>query len=223
MKYLAIGDAPRLEELISLLPDSLPVATGQEIPGNVAAYDVVFDLCFDEVPHRLLAYQQASETLLIAGAAGQSLAKALHDTPIDRAPLLIGMNTLPTFIRRGLLEWSTLSDTTKTKGEEIAAALQLPVEWIDDRTGMVTPRIILMLINEACYTLQEGTAGMEDIDQGMKLGTNYPYGPFEWADRIGIAHVHRILEALHQDTGDERYRISPLLRRQYLMNKPFYG
>ncbi len=223
MKYLAIGDPQRLEELSSILPDTLTLTTGQEIPGNVAAYDVVFDLCFDEVPHRLLAYQQAPDTILIAGAAGQSLAQALHDTPMGQPPHLIGMNTLPTFIRRGLLEWSALSDASKAKGEEIAAHLQMPVEWIEDRVGMVTPRIILMLINEACYTLQEGTAGMEDIDQGMKLGTNYPYGPFEWADRIGIAHVHRILEALHQDTGDVRYQISPLLRRQYLLNRPFYG
>ena len=73
-----------------------------------------------------------------------------------------------------------------------------------------------MIINEAFYTLQEGTASPEDIDKGMKLGTNYPYGPFEWCERIGLAHVYELLEAMYEDTKEERYKICPLLKQQYL-------
>lgn len=74
-----------------------------------------------------------------------------------------------------------------------------------------------MIINEAYYTVQEGTASRLDIDQAMKLGTNYPYGPFEWCQRIGIKHVYELLEAVYEDTHDERYKICSLLKREYLM------
>jgi 3-hydroxybutyryl-CoA dehydrogenase len=86
---------------------------------------------------------------------------------------------------------------------------------------MVTPRILFMIINEACYTLQEGTASKEDIDTSMKLGTNYPFGPFEWANKIGIKHVYETLEAIYLDTHDERYKVCPLLKTMYLKGEEF--
>jgi 3-hydroxybutyryl-CoA dehydrogenase len=75
-----------------------------------------------------------------------------------------------------------------------------------------------MIINEAYYTVQEGTACRTDIDLGMKLGTAYPKGPFEWSEEIGIDHVYETLEALYQDTKDERYKICPLLKTEYLQS-----
>lgn len=87
---------------------------------------------------------------------------------------------------------------------------------VDDRVGMVTPRVISMIINEAYYVVQEGTASREDIDLAMKSGTNYPYGPFEWIRRIGIKHIYEVLEAVYEDTKDERYKICPLLKKEYL-------
>jgi 3-hydroxybutyryl-CoA dehydrogenase len=95
----------------------------------------------------------------------------------------------------------------------------LPVE---DRVGMIKPRVIFMIINEACYTLQEGTASIEDIDMAMKLGTNYPFGPFEWCDRIGVTSVFETLAAMYEDTKDERYKICPLLKTKYLKGEKFY-
>jgi 3-hydroxybutyryl-CoA dehydrogenase len=73
-----------------------------------------------------------------------------------------------------------------------------------------------MIINEAYYTVQEGTANRADIDQAMKLGTNYPLGPFEWCHKIGIADVYETLEAIYNDTHDERYKICSLLKHDYL-------
>jgi 3-hydroxybutyryl-CoA dehydrogenase len=69
-----------------------------------------------------------------------------------------------------------------------------------------------MVINEAYYTLEEGTAQRDDIDLAMKLGTNYPFGPFEWAKRIGIRHIVNLLDAVYQATKDERYKVCALLR-----------
>ena len=71
-----------------------------------------------------------------------------------------------------------------------------------------------MIINEAYYTLQEGTASRADIDTAMKLGTNYPFGPFEWSKRIGIKTIVKLLDNIYADTHDERYKICPLLRSE---------
>lgn len=99
---------------------------------------------------------------------------------------------------------------------EKLAALQIPFVRVADRVGMITPRVICMIINEAYYTLQEGTASKADIDLGMQLGTNYPHGPFAWAERIGIREVRSLLEAMYNDTKDPRYKLCPLLKTESL-------
>ena len=71
-----------------------------------------------------------------------------------------------------------------------------------------------MIINEAYFTVQEGTAEKDAIDQAMKLGTNYPHGPFEWAEMIGLENVLDLLEAVYADTRDERYKVCPLLKKE---------
>lgn len=106
----------------------------------------------------------------------------------------------------------------EVKLKSICEKLETPYLLVDDRVGMVTPRVISMIINEAFYTVQEGTATREAIDMAMKLGTNYPFGPFEWCQRIGIRHVYELLEVLYEDTKDERYKISALLKKEYLLN-----
>ena len=107
----------------------------------------------------------------------------------------------------------------KTKVDLTSVCDELGTDYliVDDRVGLVTPRIICMIINEAYYTVQEGTATKADIDAGMKLGTNYPFGPFEWCAKIGVDHVYELLEAVYEDTKDERYKICPLLKKEYLL------
>jgi 3-hydroxybutyryl-CoA dehydrogenase len=129
---------------------------------------------------------------------------------------------LPTFIERKITELTIADDKDAPATELLANKLQWNIRVVSDRVGMVTPRIIFMIINEACYTLQEGTASIKDIDTAMKLGTNYPYGPFEWADKIGIKNIYELLEALYNDTKDERYKICSLLKTKYLKNEKFY-
>ena len=104
----------------------------------------------------------------------------------------------------------------KEKLSLMCGKLETDFEIVEDRVGMVTPRVICMIINEAFYTLQEGTAEKEDIDLGMKLGTNYPNGPFEWAEKIGIKNVYELLESVYEDTKEERYKICPRLKKEYL-------
>ncbi|MBL7850653.1 MAG: 3-hydroxyacyl-CoA dehydrogenase [Cyclobacteriaceae bacterium] len=124
---------------------------------------------------------------------------------------IYGFCGLRTFLAREVLE-VTLAPGGKVQDlEKVCAALGTSFQVVADQAGMISPRVIGMIINEAFYTLEEGTATREDIDLAMKLGTNYPYGPFEWAERIGLKDLVSMLEAVYRETNDERYRICPLM------------
>jgi 3-hydroxybutyryl-CoA dehydrogenase len=82
-----------------------------------------------------------------------------------------------------------------------------------DRPGFVVNRILIPLLNEACFALEEGLATAEDIDTGVKLGLNHPMGPLTLADFIGLDTCLSIAEVLHRELGDDKYRPSPVLRQ----------
>ncbi len=128
---------------------------------------------------------------------------------------LFGFCGFNTFFERDLFEVSIHNQQDKQVLDTTLQSLSTEYELVSDRPGLVTPRVISMIINEAYYTVMEGTASKEAIDTAMKLGTNYPYGPFEWSKKIGLQHIYELLEALFLYTGDSRYRISPLLKKEY--------
>ena len=132
-----------------------------------------------------------------------------------------GFCGLPTLLNRPLLEVSLYDEADREQLAAICAALGTDYRLVADRVGLVTPRVICQIINEACFTVQEGTATMQDVDLGMRLGTNYPRGPFAWANAIGVERVYAVLDAMWHDTHDERYKICPLLKRQALRGAPF--
>jgi 3-hydroxybutyryl-CoA dehydrogenase len=70
-----------------------------------------------------------------------------------------------------------------------------------------------LIINEAARSLEEGVAQADEIDIAMRLGVNYPQGPLRWADQIGLDEVFAVLEGLERETGDDRYRPTPLLKK----------
>lgn len=82
-----------------------------------------------------------------------------------------------------------------------------------DAPGLVFPRILSLIVNEAARALDEGVAEASEIDTAMKLGVNYPEGPLRWADRAGVDEVLAVLEGLHAETGDDRYRPAPLIKK----------
>lgn len=92
-------------------------------------------------------------------------------------------------------------------------ALGFTPEVVEDRVGLVMPRILSMIINEAAFCVMESVSSAADIDTAMKLGTNYPKGPLEWADEIGIDVVTDMLEGLKLEYAQERYRTCSLLKQ----------
>ncbi len=104
------------------------------------------------------------------------------------------------------------ADDTFTTIDELAKKMGKTTIQAKDYAGFVVNRILLPMINEAIYALYEGVGGVEDIDQGMKLGTNQPMGPLALADLIGLDTCLAVLERLHHGLGDDKYRPCPLLR-----------
>ena len=88
-----------------------------------------------------------------------------------------------------------------------------------DDYGFIAARIIAMIINEAYYALEENVSTKEQIDIAMKLGTNYPYGPFEWSEKIGIEKIYLLLEKL--SVQNKRYTIAGSLKTTAEKNKIF--
>jgi 3-hydroxybutyryl-CoA dehydrogenase len=122
-----------------------------------------------------------------------------------------GFCGLRTFMNREVLEVALKSEADRATLLSTCEKLGTSFEVVADQAGMVTPRVICMIINEAYRTLEEAIASPEDIDLAMKLGTNYPWGPFEWADRIGPGNVVSVLKEAQKETGDERYEVCRLL------------
>ncbi len=103
-----------------------------------------------------------------------------------------------------------------------SSTLRREAVCVKDSAGLVMPRVVAMVINEAAFALMEGIATKAEIDTAMKLGTNYPFGPLEWADQIGVGQVVATLQGVHAEQGEDRYRPAPLLLRMRLANERFY-
>lgn len=124
------------------------------------------------------------------------------------------INAWPTMINRKIIEVSGAENIQqKNEVKSIFDGLGWAFQDVPDTIGMITPRIVSMIINEAWFSLAEKVSTREEIDTAMKLGTNYPYGPFEWGDKIGLAKIRHLLSELQKT--DNRYSIAPGLDGEF--------
>ena len=218
MKILIIGDDAHYDELQAKFGAGHQysvIGIHRDAEKFLDANDLTFDFTIDEQPDQLAMYAKRSVTVFL-NTCKLSLSELTHLSRAGMKCTLFGFNGLPTFLNREIFEVCLLAKSDEPRLKQLCADLKTEYLLVEDRVGLVTPRVISMIINEAYYAVQDGTATREDIDMAMKLGTNYPFGPFEWSRRIGIRHIYEMLEALYDDTHDERYKICPLLKKEYL-------
>lgn len=159
--------------------------------------DVYIDLLFDGSEARVAGLQKLLPALVIINSVNFRLA--------ETDARFIRFNGWPTMAGEKIE--AAGAENFRPKAEEVFRAFGKEITWVADVTGFVTPRIISMIINEAYLAREEGLSTQEDIDRAMKLGTAYPYGPFEWAEKIGTKNIFSLLRLLSQQ--EARYQPAP--------------
>lgn len=123
------------------------------------------------------------------------------------------INGWPTFLNRSVWE---IAGTVNEAVEAVFRSLNIRINLVKDEPGFIAARVIAMIINEGYFALEDNVSSKAEIDTAMKLGTNYPLGPFEWVDKIGKQNTLALLQKLY--ATDNRYKPSELLIKEATEN-----
>jgi len=169
-------------------------STNEVIPNGDLFIDASFEEegpCFSTVQNRIV---------LVNGVC----------TPSEKLPKnFVRFNGWDGFVSQPSLEIAG-NDEAVTQAKELLTAAGITTIVSADELGMIGPRVVSMIINEAYFALAENISTKEEINTAMKLGTNYPYGPFEWCELIGFQRVSTLLQQLART--DERYSLAPVFQ-----------
>jgi 3-hydroxybutyryl-CoA dehydrogenase len=161
--------------------------------------DAFMDLCFENTPERI--------EMLAKLFPKPVFVHSVTDTLEEIHPNFVRMNGWPGFLKGHCLEASANEEMQIKAGQLLGEELV----FVKDAPGFVSARILAMIINEAYFTWEAGTSSKEEIDIAMKLGTGYPYGPFEWGEKIGLIRIAELLKRLSID--DPVYEVAASLIR----------
>ncbi|MFT8247321.1 3-hydroxybutyryl-CoA dehydrogenase [Roseomonas sp. BN140053] len=194
------------------------IAPGTEM-GALGDCDIVIEAATEKEALKTAIYGQLCpilrpEAILATNTSSISVTRLAAST--DRPDRFIGMhffNPVPVMKLVEVIRGIATSDSTHAAVEALAARLGKTTATAEDFPGFIVNRILLPMINEAVFALQEGVGDVRSIDTGMKLGTNQPMGPLELADFIGLDTCLSILRVLHEGLGDSKYRPCPLLAK----------
>ncbi len=187
-------------------------------PADFAGCDLVIEAATENLTLKTALFKKCDQALakgalLATNTSSISVTKLASET--SRPELVIGMhfmNPPPLMKLVEIVRAVQTSDATYTTIKALAEKMGKTVTTSKDAPGFLVNRMLIPMLNEACFALQEGVGTPEDIDTGAKLGLNHPMGPLELADLIGLDTVLFIAEVLHKDLGDDKYRAPTILR-----------
>lgn len=201
--------------------------------GDLKSAQVVIEAIYENLEAKIGIFKQLDlqcphDTILASNTSSLPITQLAGCT--KRADRVIGMhfmNPVPMMQLVELIRGIATSDETYQLIRSLSLGLgKTPVE-VNDYPGFIANRILMPMINEACYALMEGVASAEDIDTVMKLGMNHPMGPLTLADFIGLDVCHAIMQVLYTGFSDSKYRPCPLLWKMvqagYLGRKTGHG
>jgi 3-hydroxybutyryl-CoA dehydrogenase len=152
--------------------------------------DVIVDLLFDEDPSRTGLLKSLDSKLVIIN----SVIATLSETD----PSFVRINGWNGFLEKNIIE-AAGKEENRQKAEEAFSLFDKTITWLPDHAGFISARVISMIINEAFLAIHEQVSTKEQVNTAMKLGTNYPLGPFEWAEKIGAGRIRDLLLRLAKD------------------------
>lgn len=230
MSLLLIGSEPFVSELAQVCAaNQQPVEalTTAEFLGNpppAQEHEIVIEVetASTQLKHELLWRLALNhpEGLLLSCVLNASVTLAASWTHVPER--VVGFSVLPPLPAHGVVELARglqTSDAAFARAVEFWESLGQQTTLVGEGAGLVRARVVCAIINEAISAVQENVAAPTDIDLAMKLGTNYPHGPLEWGDIIGLDTVLAVMMALQDEWGEDRYRPAPLLRRMVAAGK----
>ena len=172
------------------------------------------DAFFSLLNNNILAEFESLKKPVFINSVVQTLADLVAPENVYR------INGWPSFLKRSVWEIATTITPHTSANENVASvfkALSIKINIVKDEPGFISARIIAMIINEGYLAVEDNVSSKAEIDTAMKLGTNYPYGPFEWAKLIGLNNILALLQKLN--STDTRYLPSQLLIKEVKENK----
>lgn len=204
MKVAVIANDLQKEELLTQgLKDAVQVEWLEEI-NPVQDADCYIDLLFVPSTERIQQLQQLQPVIIIIN----DVITTLEKLPAD----FVRINAWPGFLKRAIIEAACIKQDIKSDVTTIFSCFNKRTEWVPDKAGFISVRVLAMIINEAWLAFEENVSTKEEIDTAMKLGTNYPYGPFEWGNKVGLKNVYELLLVLSQ--SNSKYEPAALLKKE---------